>query len=157
MVTAGALGESDIFKGLPAKTLHDLAGLCTEETYRTGESIIAEGAQASTLYVLLQGLVSLRISPAEGRELTVGLIGSRGETFGWSALVEPRRYTASAICLEDGKVIAIPGAQLLSYLEKEPEIGFLVTRRLAGIISSRLQETRYHLQSLMVPEKIERG
>ena len=157
MVSVTALRECDIFRGFPAGALEGVAGLCQEQTYKAGALIIAEGEQASTLYVLLGGMVSLRICPREGHELTVGIIGSRGDTFGWSALVEPRRYTASAACLEDCQVLAIPGAQLLAYLEEHPETGFMVIRRLASIISSRLQETRSHLSSLMVPGHIERG
>ena len=157
MVTVQMLGECDIFRGLPSAAVEGLAELCREHTYSSGYTIVTEGEPADTLYVLVKGMVSLRLHPVEGRELTVGILSTGGDTFGWSALVEPRRYTASAVCLEDCRVLAIPGVELLSYLEKNPAIGFPVMRRLAGIISSRLQETRSHLQGLMVPGKIEGG
>lgn len=104
-------------------------------------------------------MVGLRIHAPGGQEFTVGTVGSSGETFGWSAVVEPRRYTASAVCLEDCRVLAIPAAGLLSYLGREPGVGFPVMRRLAGIVSSRLQETRSHLASVLTltPGVIERG
>ncbi len=61
-----------------------------------------------------------------------------GLVFGWSALIEPRLYTASARCLKDSRVIEIDGDRLKGVLEKHPADGLRIMERLAGVIASRL-------------------
>lgn len=61
-----------------------------------------------------------------------------GRLLGWSALVEPNRYTATAECVKDSKVIKIDGGRLMRVLEKHPREGMTIMRRLAGVIATRL-------------------
>jgi len=77
MVTVQMLGECDIFRGLPSAAVEGLAELCREHTYSSGYTIIGEGEPADRLYVLVKGMVSLRLHPVEGRELTVGILGDQ--------------------------------------------------------------------------------
>jgi len=78
------------------------------------------------------------------REVTIYRTGG-GELFGWSALVEPYRYTSSAKCAEKTEEIYIKGSDLLKLFEQYPRTGYVVMRNLSAIISSRLTETRQKL------------
>ena len=68
-----------------------------------------------------------------------------GRIFGWSALVRQRRFTASVRALEKARVIAIANADLNALFEEDSHIGFVVMKRLADVISSRLRRTRQQL------------
>jgi len=61
-----------------------------------------------------------------------------GDVFGWSAVVEPHTYTASARC---------------SLFEQNPRMGYIVMRNLSSAVSSRLTDTRQKLTTLMAPAK----
>jgi CRP-like cAMP-binding protein len=84
-------------------------------------------------------------------------VDDQGETFGWSALIEPRRYTASAVCLGEVKVLAIDGAKLSKLLEEDLQLGFTVMKKVAEIISSRLRNTRSQLRSTQAEGLITHG
>ncbi len=65
-----------------------------------------------------------------------------GEVFGWSALVEPYIYTASAKCVGKVEEIYLKGQDLMGLFEQSPHTGCVVMRNLSSSISSRLTETR---------------
>jgi len=73
---------------------------------------------------------------------TTILVTKPGDIICWSALVKPRRLTASAYCVSDVQVIAIDGKALNRLMEQESHIGFVVMKELAGIINQRLKEAR---------------
>jgi toluene monooxygenase system ferredoxin subunit len=61
---------------------------------------------------------------------------NKGEVFGWAALLEgtPARI-ASARALENSVVLRINGKRALKLLESDPAAGYLVMRRLAGLVA----------------------
>ncbi|MEW6232228.1 MAG: cyclic nucleotide-binding domain-containing protein [Chloroflexota bacterium] len=148
MVTAQVLRGTELFAGLSDAQLQAIVELCREESREPGETIFVEGAEAKAVYLLLEGMVILRIQAGE-REVMVRAIGNQGEVFGWSALVVPPRYTATAKCLEKSRVIAVDGSGLAALLDKDYSIGYPVMKRLAGIVTSRLKDTRSQLTSFL--------
>lgn len=159
MALVDELRSSELFKDLSDEVLGKIVDICQEETFNRGTTIFADGAEALKLYILKEGLVALRITPAMNMERTimVAAIKERGQVFGWSSLVETRQYTSSAVCMEDSKVLTIKGKELLALLEEMPAAGFVVMRRLAGITSSRLRNTREQLIATLVPGLISHG
>jgi CRP/FNR family cyclic AMP-dependent transcriptional regulator len=158
MALLDTLRRSKLFNGLSDEVLRRVAGLCHEEAYDSGTTIFSEGEKAQKLYILEKGLVALRIQPAgQEKSIMVAAIKEQGQIFGWSSLVEPAQYSSSAVCMEDSKVLAIKGEDLLPLLEENPSVGFVVMRRLAGIVSSRLRSTREQLISALAPGLISHG
>ena len=95
------------------------------------------------LPTLLRGKISLRVqltsSPAS---LTVAVLHNEYGSFGWSSIVEPHYYTASALCEEDSEVVAIPGVALIETLAKDPKSGFVVLQQINRVIANRLSNCR---------------
>jgi hypothetical protein len=73
--------------------------------------------------------------------------GARGESFGWSAIIEPYLNVLSALCLGESNVIAIDGMRLRHLLESQESIGCHVLHRLVNLLYHRLQQTRSALLS----------
>ena len=69
--------------------------------------------------------------------------------FGWSGIVSPYRYTATATCEVDTRVLAIPGVKFEELLHSEPECGCTVMKKLTELISSRLRNSRMILLRTM--------
>jgi CRP/FNR family cyclic AMP-dependent transcriptional regulator len=158
MVSVQMLRDSDLFGELSDEKVEQIARLCREEVYPGRATILQEDEEAQTLYILQDGLVTIRIrSTAHEGGLMVDAANERGKTFGWSALMEPRRYTASAVCLGEVKVLAIEGAELMKLLEEDLQLGFMVMKKVAGIISSRLRNTRSQLRSARTEGLITHG
>lgn len=141
------LQTSDLFAGLGDETLARIAALCQTEFYQAGAVIFSEGDPADKLYVLIEGIVTIRIQPAPGgKSFVVQPIEKKAGVFGWSGLADPSIYTASAVCATDARVIAIDGEKLMALLEESPSAGLVVMKRLVTIIGTRLRRTREYLK-----------
>ena len=135
-----------LFKGLENDELLKLAELCSEHTMSEGEIIFSEGTRAKNLHLCRSGKVDIVMWVREpwNKEVTVHQ-AERGELFGWSALVAPYTYTASAVAVEDGEEMRIKGSDLLELFDRNPHIASVVCMNLSIEISARLTQTRQKL------------
>lgn len=145
MISLDDMKRIEFFADLTEEELKTLQELCEEKEYRKGEVIFEEDSPAENLYVLKRGKISIDIKVTGGRMLSVLTISKFAEPFGWSALVAPFRFTASARCIEDSTVISIDGKKLMALIEQDYRMGFLIMRRIAKIISSRARNARLQL------------
>ena len=146
MATKINLSKFPLFKDLPEELLDKVRALCDEETYAQGESIFREGESADKLHFLLEGNVVLKVKLTSRPEsVTVSAVNQQYESFGWSGIVPPFHYTASAICEADCKVMILSGEKFMGLLQDNPVAGFTVMQRLTELISSRLRTSRQGL------------
>ena len=133
-----ALDVGELFQGLAADTLANLAGLAASESHPAGKVLYSPGDLAEDIYVLDSGRVEFTIGRGEGAAPD-GFMLKKGETFGWAALLEgyPRRI-AGARCLESSTLLRINGKAAIGVLESDPSAGFTVMRRLSGLIARYL-------------------
>jgi CRP-like cAMP-binding protein len=67
------------------------------------------------------------------------------ESFGWSGIVPPYQYTASAKCEEDTKFLVVSSETFMKLLKQNPEFGFKVMQHINEIIGDRLRNNRQAL------------
>lgn len=143
------LRKTQIFQGLSDEQLETVAPLCRQVHCLSGKVFFSEGDEATDVFVVLEGEVNLEVTLSMGSHVrpqvvTVEKIG-REDTFGWSALVEPRRMTTSARCTRDVDIVAINGDDLKALLQDHSDIGMLVMENVAKIVRGRLVHTRQRL------------
>ena len=145
MVPVDLLCSCELFAGLDAEELEQVASIAHQDTYQAGELICAEHEVADRLFILCDGRVEVRVSlhsPLEpGGEMTVEEVEA-GRVFGWSSLVKQRRFTASARALEPATVLAIKADDLNALFDRNAHAGFVIMKQLAEVIASRLRRTR---------------
>jgi len=145
MVAADILRTSELFSELEDEELQKIVPLCQEESCDKGTRIFSKGGEAKTLYILRDGSVRLNYEicpqPDACQDATI-LIDQPGDVIGWSALVNPRRLTASAYCASDVRLLAIDGKALSKVMEQDSHIGFVVMKELAGAIGQRLRQAK---------------
>lgn len=146
MVTADILKEFELFKGIPDDSLAALTKLCHAHSMREGDRIFAEGARAKDIHLCRSGKVDILIWVREPWNKNIAVHRAvPGELFGWSALVAPYNYTASADCVESGEEILINGSELLTFFSQSPIVGYEVMANLGANVSARLTQTRQRL------------
>lgn len=133
--------NSPYFRDWPIKALGELASLFQVVTYAKGEVAIQENKRAEFLFILLKGKVALSVGRGSS-ELVIEVVKRKGDLWGWSAIVPPRKYTASAKALEEVKVLRIRGRDLEDYLQSHPRLAWLFWQKLASLIALRLLRTR---------------
>ncbi len=127
--------ESVLFKDLGPEFMGEISEAAHEENYAQDQMLFQRGEPADYLYLLDEGRISLFIE--EGGVLNFS-VDTPGEVFGWSALVEPHIYTATARCDAGTRVVIISRTALEHVFQKNPREAFQVMKRLAGAIGQRL-------------------
>ncbi|OPY81243.1 MAG: transcriptional activator FtrB [Syntrophorhabdus sp. PtaU1.Bin153] len=139
-----AITESELFKGVSQRFITRIANAAEELNYKANSIIFKRGEQAADFYVLAAGDVHLELGEIE----EALAVNRSGEVFGWSALVAPYVYTATARCVKDTRVIKISRDLIEEVIQEHPAEGLAVLKNLTAIIAGRL---RYAYQQL-VPE-----
>lgn len=150
MVPPATLAQTRLFEGLADHQLERFAALASEVAYNAGDTIFEEGAEACCLYVLLDGKVKIHTQLTSRPEnISMAVLNQPGQVIGWSGFLAEARYTGSATCLEDSCLLEFDGAAFMALLEADPALGFVIMRRLADVISSRLRNIqRFVLKTL---------
>ncbi len=147
MATIKDLKKFGVFKGLDETELAQIAELCRERVFGEGAICFVQGKRAMELHLCRSGKVDIVAEitrPSGTVEVTLYTSGP-GEVFGWSALVGPHKYTASARCVERTEDITIRGSQLVDLFEQNYHMGYRVMRNLSTAVSSRLAAAREQL------------
>lgn len=145
MIAYDDLKRIEFFADLTEEELLAMQEICREERHRAGEFIFGEDAPAEHLYVLKSGKVSIDIKVTGGEYISVLTLSHFADLLGWSALVEPFKFTASGRCVEDSIVISIDGRRLMGLIKNDYRMGFLIMRRVAKLISERARSARLQL------------
>ncbi len=151
MVTPEILTALPFFAGLSETELKSMSIIANKVSFQRGDLIFRENDPAHTLYLLLDGWVDVVVNTdtkGEQHELVSTL--SPGDIFGWSALVDPHVYTASAVCASPVKIIELKGADLLGMFELDPKLCCVIMRRVCQVMADRLHATRLQMVSLFV-------
>ncbi len=146
MITTEILSQFSLFQGLSETILKEIAAISEEIAMKKGEMIFREGEKADKLHFLINGSVALRVKLTSRPEsITVSFVSSPYQSFGWSGVVPPYHYTSSAECEEDSTLMVVSAAPFMALLEKNPEAGFKIMRRITEIIADRLRNSRQAL------------
>jgi toluene monooxygenase system ferredoxin subunit len=134
MAIQDALKKADLFAGLSDSTMQAIAKLARPASYEEGDKVYEIGDDATDLYLVDSGRV--RFSIGVGNRDGAASVMTKGQVFGWAALLEDRpRRVATALCLEDTDLFVIPVRPLLDLFKKDTAGGYLVMRRLATMVA----------------------
>jgi glutaminase len=127
------LGEQTLLAGLPADEIAEIAALCLERSYKTGERIIAAGEPAISLFFLQSGLVSVKLrSGARLASLAPGM------AFGEMALLEQEERSADVWADTAVRCLELPMSAYASFRKRHPASGERIMRNLCGLLAGRL-------------------
>jgi CRP-like cAMP-binding protein len=139
------LSKVELFEGLTPPELTDVAGICSQREYRTGQVITTQGEPGGELFVICDGFVEVVVNPSGQNPAprTVVHLG-RGQLFGEMALVDygPRSATVKSIA-DHTLIQAIDRDDFNRLCEANHHLGFIVMRNMAADLSFKLRH--YHL------------
>lgn len=134
VISIDRLRGVEILQGLAEWELQSIAQFFNEETVAAGMSLCEESERADQLYILQQGSVSI-----SSKKLGQLEINTPGKIVGWSFLVPPYRYTASAVTTTPSKLLVIKSPDFYYLIHKEPKMGMKVMNNLAQVMASRFK------------------
>jgi CRP/FNR family cyclic AMP-dependent transcriptional regulator len=149
MVSPELLRRFSLFADLDPGIYEELAAASKETLLKTGEWLFMEGDDADALYLVLEGKIDLKVNldPKGQRQQNVSTV-AEGHMMGWSALVEPYIYTLSAVAVADCRLVSLEASAVRDIMERNPEIGYTIMKRLAKAIGARLANLRVQIANL---------
>ena len=150
MTTPEMLAEFDLFRDVSKDVLAEISSICDTIKVKKDNFVFREGEVADKLHLLISGSIALRVNlTSRPDSVTVSFVSTPHQTLGWSGVVAPNHYTASAYCEEDTELITIPSGEFMKILDRHPEAGYKIMLRITQIISDRLRNSRQALLKTM--------
>ena len=122
------------------------AAIARETSIEKDAWLFHEGADAESLYLLVDGAVELLTTIESDVELPTARLRSSGDCFGTGALVAPFQYSLSARGVESTDLLTIARDGMTDIMEKDSEFGRIVMENLAVHYLDRLREARQELK-----------
>ena len=129
------ISEMSFFQGIDSKVIGEIEAECARQDYRSEEIIFDKGDPAEFLYFLETGRIELVFKEKSD---TICTIGSPGDVFGWSAIVEDGVYTSSAISRTQTRVMYISRQAIKRIFNTHPEAAVIFYQRIGTVFSKRL-------------------
>jgi len=148
------LERNSLFRGLSDLQLESIADLASRNEYDDGDFLIKEDDKNTDLYILCNGSVEIVSNNSTKTSGEVVLSSEDKDVFGEINWLTNSKRTAGVRCHGPVEAISIDGAKLMAYLEKTPEVGFIVTRRIARLLSERMEESNRLLKQILWNEHI---
>jgi len=136
MVTTEELKKMVIMTHLKDHMLDRIISITDVLIFEDQEIIFRQGDIADRFYMVKRGKVLLEQRLAEKITVSVGSI-KPGFAFGWSTMIEEGYYTTDAVCAEPCEIYSMKGEKLRTLCDKDPYMGYLLSRRLLVILQKR--------------------
>ena len=138
-----ALLASPFFQHMGADELDEIIGFATERRIPKGAVIFTKGDPGTSMMAVLAGRVRVSSISADGKEVTLNVIGP-GEIFGEIALLDGKPRSADATTLDDTMLMVVERKQFLPFLLKNETL----VERLLVVLCDRLRRTSLALEEL---------
>ena len=149
MVSAEWLKKTELFGNLKESQLDALLSRSSVEAFPEGKTIFRQGEDANHLYILIEGLVDLSVKTGEKFDFLTSKVEKEGAAFGIPSLIEPFRYNVTATCLKPSKLLVINAGRVKMDMDKDPEMGMEIMKKLVSIYFNRLNEMRSGVSNLL--------
>lgn len=133
------LKEAKLFEGLLKEELEAIQKLCEACTSKKGSQVFKAGESADYLFVVVEGEIELRFEVVySNAAVEIPLDKKRkGEAFGWSALIEPHKYTLSAVAAKDCELLRLRGRDIEKLCGESNHLGYVMMNNFAKLIGMR--------------------
>jgi CRP-like cAMP-binding protein len=145
-VSPADLARLALFEGLAPDDIQELAAASVRRALADGETLVEAGSPISEIHWLERGQLALRVR-YETRWVLVSTLHP-GDLLGWSALREDPTALSTARAIGPAVLISMPASGLLALLAGGSARSELLLRRLFGIATQHLDESRAQLLQL---------
>ena len=147
-----ALGKIQLFAGIAPEGLRRIAGICSEESYRTGDIVFREGDVGDKLYFILEGKIRISREVSGMGEEALAVL-SDGAAFGEMSLIDDFPRSADARVHERCRLLVLTKESLEDLLFLDKDLAYEILWNFVRILSARLRETNDKMTFLSVTGK----
>ncbi|MCX8094203.1 MAG: cyclic nucleotide-binding domain-containing protein [Candidatus Goldbacteria bacterium] len=144
MGVADFLLGSKGFKDLNQSDIDAFNSICTEESFKAGETIFQEESPGDKMFIIKTGSVKI-LKKVKGKENTLAVLNP-GEFFGEMALLDGLPRSAAAKANTDTTVLTITRDNYNSLRQKYPQTALKIIDILIKVLSNRLRQANKNLE-----------
>jgi CRP/FNR family cyclic AMP-dependent transcriptional regulator len=142
--------ETFIFNDLDEQEVAGILKIAKERRFSKGETIMQEGQEGDSMYIVADGDVevskTLAMKGGEGdftkREKILKRFKAEDNVvFGEIAMIDRENRSASVVTTTDCILLEIRREDLLGLMEKRPQMGIKILKRIAQLLASRLRQS----------------
>lgn len=141
------LGQIPLFQGLDPEQLAQLAQIVVPRSFYRQQVIFQEGDEGKGFYIVLSGKVKIFKVGTDGREQILHIFGP-GEPFAEVPVFAGQRYPASALALEDSRLLFVPRAAFLELIRRHPTLAL----NMLATLARRLRQLAALVEDLSLKE-----
>ncbi len=148
MISPELLRRYPYFAGIDEASLREIA-MNTDEKQRVpiGTRLFSEGEAVKHLGLIVSGEVNIQYLLGNGEMRTVDtLVG--GDLLGFSALIEPYKYTSFGTTTQPTDLVLIDASTLRDLCNRDPQLGYQLTLQVAKLLAHRLEGARVQLAAI---------
>ncbi len=140
--------QSAIFADLDEDELQRVAEICTEQQFKTGQTVFKEGDPGNRLFIISAGEVRVsRQVPGSGEEALAVL--KPGACFGEMSVFDRSERSTDAIANTDCTLLTIARSDFEMLLDFDHDLAFKVLWGVIRLLSHRLRVTNENLRSFL--------
>jgi CRP/FNR family transcriptional regulator, cyclic AMP receptor protein len=144
------LSGHPFFKGLKPEHLALVAGCGQNVHFDAGAYLLREGEAADRFFAIRAGSVVIEAYVPSRGPVALQTLGEN-DIVGWSWLFPPHVWQFDARAREEVRATAFDGACLRTKCDADPTLGYELMKRMARLVSSRLEATRRQLLDVYGP------
>jgi diguanylate cyclase (GGDEF)-like protein len=129
---ASALGQSLLFKDVPAAVVARVAGACPVRPVAAGERLLSAGEANDTLYVVIRGTLGVHIARPGRPDVLLG----PGQCVGELSVIDGSQVSADVIAVKPAEVVAIARERIWALIEASP----IAARNMLWILAGRVRK-----------------
>jgi CRP/FNR family transcriptional regulator, cyclic AMP receptor protein len=136
-----AMASVPFLSELPAAAVAPAIAHAAIRNHPANQTILLENDWGGSVYFVLSGWLKIRTYNADGREITLNIVG-RGEIVGEMAAIEQAPRSTDVLSLTPATIVNIPAEDFVRLLKTEPLAGM----RLAQLMARRLRQVNRRLR-----------
>ncbi|MBP1701721.1 MAG: uncharacterized protein H6Q38_828 [Chloroflexi bacterium] len=145
------------FHELAPDHFNRLIELSCLQDLETGQELFREGDKEDCLFIVLEGRVAIEMR-VPGRGKVRIYTAEPMDIVGWSSITPVvRQRTAGARAVLPSRVVCLNAQKLYNACEEDHDLGYVVFRRLANVVASRLLTTRLQLLDMFAHPAAKEG
>ncbi|MFB0520785.1 MAG: cyclic nucleotide-binding domain-containing protein [Desulfatiglandales bacterium] len=149
MSPAEIIKKTFIFDNLNEQEVAHILKITKERRFSKGETIMQEGQEGDSMYIVVEGSVEvsktltmkLGEESTEREKILTRFKAEDNVVFGEVAMIDRGNRSASAVATTDCILLEIEREDFLDLIEKRPQMGVKILRRIGELLASRVRQS----------------
>ena len=138
-----------LFESLNVDEMNQLSTFSSVKEFKANETIFEYNKPSSHFFMLMEGSVYLQL-PVKPQDLRFAISKvEKGELFGISSLLKSEKYTSTAQCHQNTKVLSVEAKPFRKLLELNCPAGMDIINQVAQIYFTRYLDVIKKLQDVV--------